>query len=170
VEVRPATIDDARAIADIHVRAWRAAYRGVVPDAYLDGLEVDARAVKWRANLERATSSTWIASDADMVLGWMSFASSRDDDASATTGELWAIYIDPDHWRRGVGQALWEVGATQLRAAGFRDCTLWVLRDNPAAQAFYAAHGFVVDPGTEKVFELGGAAIAEIRMRATLHP
>jgi ribosomal protein S18 acetylase RimI-like enzyme len=105
-----------------------------------------------------------------MVLGWMSFASSRDDDASATTGELWAIYIDPDHWRRGVGQALWEVGATRLRAAGFRDCTLWVLRDNPAAQAFYAAHGFVVDPGTEKVFELGGAAIAEIRMRATLHP
>jgi hypothetical protein len=38
--VRPATPDDADAIASVHVRSWQAAYRGIVPDAMLDALSI----------------------------------------------------------------------------------------------------------------------------------
>jgi hypothetical protein len=49
--IRSATPGDARAIATIHVEAWRAAYRGIVPDEYLDSLSIDGRESTWRQNL-----------------------------------------------------------------------------------------------------------------------
>ena len=69
-----------------------------------------------------------------------------------------AIYVDPKHWRRGVGQRLWDEVEDQLRRSGFSDVTLWVLQDNAGALAFYRSNGFVVD-GTEKTVELGGTEL-----------
>jgi hypothetical protein len=47
VEVRRARVGDERAIADVHVRTWQAAYRGQVPDAFLDGLSIERRTQAW---------------------------------------------------------------------------------------------------------------------------
>jgi len=43
MKIHLATPDDALPLARLHVAAWRAAYRGLVPDEFLDGLDVDAR-------------------------------------------------------------------------------------------------------------------------------
>jgi hypothetical protein len=39
------------ALAQIHVAAWQAAYRGVMADAFLDGLDVRQLAERWRQTL-----------------------------------------------------------------------------------------------------------------------
>jgi ribosomal protein S18 acetylase RimI-like enzyme len=70
---------------------------------------------------------------------------------------------DPMHWRRGVGQRLWDEAEDQLRRSGFSDVTLWVLHDNAGAVAFYCSNGFVVD-GVEKKVEFGGTELVEIRL------
>ncbi|HUQ39529.1 MAG TPA: hypothetical protein VM030_05200, partial [Acidimicrobiales bacterium] len=49
--VRVAGVEDARAIAEVHVASWLAAYRGIIDDDVLDGLSVDARAARWVENL-----------------------------------------------------------------------------------------------------------------------
>lgn len=49
--VRAATEDDAARLAEIHVAAWRATYRGVMTDQYLDGLDVGRAASVWRRNI-----------------------------------------------------------------------------------------------------------------------
>ncbi len=50
--IRRATRDDADAITCIHVHSWQHAYRGLVPDALLDGLSVEQRRTIWRQLLD----------------------------------------------------------------------------------------------------------------------
>ena len=120
--VRQAKLDDAGAIAAIHVHSWQTAYQGIVPSAFLDSLSVEQRENVWRQNLEQETSRTWVAEVGSHVLGWISAARSRDSDALPTTGEVWAIYVDPPYWRRGVGRRLWR------EAEGHLDLHSFVLR------------------------------------------
>jgi len=165
--VRHATPEDSRAIATIHVRSWQAAYQGVVPAQFLASMSVDQRERIWGQRLEQGATGTWVIEEHGEVLGWISAGPSRDTDALSSTSELRAIYVDPTHWRRGVGQRLWDEVVDQLRRSGFSDITLWVLQDNAGALAFYRSNGFVVD-GIEKTVELGGAELVEIRLRKGL--
>jgi ribosomal protein S18 acetylase RimI-like enzyme len=165
--VRRATPEDSKAIATIHVLSWQAAYEGVVPAQFLASLSVDQRERIWRQRLEEGASSTWVIEEDGGVVGWTSAGPSRDTDALSSTSEVWAIYVDPKHWRQGVGQRLWGDIEDQLRRSGFSDVTLWVLRDNAGALAFYRSNGFV-DDGLEKTVELGGTELVEIRLRKGL--
>ena len=166
--VRRATLEDSGAIAEIHVRSWQAAYRDIVPAAFLDSLSVAQRERGWRQILARDTSGTSVVEERGEVLGWVSAGPSRDADALSSTSELWAIYVAPEHWRRGVGQRLWSAVEDQLRRAGFLDVTLWVLKENTGALQFYHSNGFALDPGIEKTVELGAAVLTEIRLRKQL--
>jgi len=48
VKIRPASVNDADAVGEVHVRAWQSAYRGEMPDDYLDGLQAHDHATRWR--------------------------------------------------------------------------------------------------------------------------
>lgn len=166
--VRRAILEDSKAIAAIHVHSWQAAYQGIIPDEFLRALSVDQREGVWREILKGGASDTWVLEVQGEILGWASLGRSRDSDAPASTGELWAIYVDPRHWRRGLGQLLWNEAERQLRHSGFSEVTLWVLKDNVRALAFYHSNGFAIDPGIEKVIERGGTQLVEIRLRKAL--
>lgn len=166
--IRPARVEDALRIATIHVEAWRVAYQGIVPDEVLRALSIEQRHAVWRQNLEAAEPFTWIAEDGDTALGWISAARSRDADATPSTGEIWAVYVDPGHWSQGVGRALCAAGEQELLRRGFTDVTLWVLKDNERALRFYRANGFIRDTCAERVLQRGGAALNEVRMRKQL--
>lgn len=166
--IRSATPVDARAIATIHVEAWRAAYRGIVPGEYLDALSIDDRAASWRQILLAADTSTWVAQESDAVSGWISAGPSRDLDAGASTGEIWAVYVAPECWGKGVGRALCEQAEAHLGREGFLAVTLWVLQDNERAVKFYRSYGFVLDIGATKEIERGGKTLSEVRFRKPL--
>ena len=106
ITVRTATIADADAITDAHVAAWQTAYRGIMPDRYLDDLANDraSRAARHRIYIARPddprTFDLVAEYDGDVV-GWLSGGPSRDDDGSVSTGEVSAIYIHPDYWQGG---------------------------------------------------------------------
>ena len=73
--VRPARVDDARAIADVHVASWRTTYKGIFPDTLLDGLSVDKREQSWRETLAASepSSVTLVACDVDgSIVGFIS--------------------------------------------------------------------------------------------------
>jgi len=163
--VRQASPEDAKAIAAIHVRAWQVAYQGIVPSTVLSSLSVEEREKIWSRNLDRRASKTWVAEEGGQVLGWISAAQSRDEDAPPTTGEVWGIYVDPACWRRGVGQRLWSEAEEYLRASGCSGVTLWVLKENARAIAFYESIGLAIEPGLEKAIAMGGTELLEIRLR-----
>jgi GNAT superfamily N-acetyltransferase len=168
MNIRQVVAADARSVAEVHVQTWQVAYRGVVPDAYLEGLSIDERERLWRASIRRGTPEIWVAEVDGQVVGWTAFGASRDPDASPESGELEAIYVLPRCWATGVGRALWQLTRRRMIERGFLTATLWVLADNARAIRFYSAGGFNANPSSEKTISIGGRHLREIRYETSL--
>lgn len=164
LRIRPAQQDDAAAIARIHVAAWQAAYAGIIDAAYLAALSTAPRETYWAQAIAQGRPGLLLAQDGNgAVAGWIAFGDCRDPDAPATRGEIWAIYVDPTRWSQGVGQALWQQARERLLEQGKDEASLWVLAANQRAIRFYAALGFVPDPGSDRTITVAGAPIDEVR-------
>jgi ribosomal protein S18 acetylase RimI-like enzyme len=166
--IRPATLTDAGGIATVQVRSWQAAYRHILSDTFLRSLSIASRTARWDTVLREHASQTYVAELSSEVIGWITVGQSRDTDAPPTAGELWAIYVAPEHWDRGAGRTLWARGRSHLEAAGFLDVIVWVLADNRRGLRFYEAAGFAHDPGGERMLEIGSERVREIRLRRPL--
>jgi L-amino acid N-acyltransferase YncA len=145
VAIRLAGPEDARSIAEVHVRSWRHAYRGLLPDGYLDGLSVDERTQRRLASLAEARTDAGVLvaeRDDGAIVGFASFCPARDDDAADGTGEVPAIYLEPEVVGHGIGRQLFAAVTDELRRAGFRRATLWVLEANERARRFYERAGW----------------------------
>jgi ribosomal protein S18 acetylase RimI-like enzyme len=172
VTVRPATVDDCDAIADVHVRTWQAAYAHAMPAAYLAGLEAADRATMWRRSIGGATgpSAVLVAAVDNLdgsdgkIAGFAAVGRFRNEDGSRdeTTGEVYAIYVAPEHWSTGAGLALMGRAVDHLTGHGLSEIRLWVLADNPRARRFYERFGFVAD-GAVRV-EPAGAGYDDARL------
>jgi ribosomal protein S18 acetylase RimI-like enzyme len=163
LQIRPATVDDARAIAEIHVRTWQAAYPGIVPAEYLASLSVDKHEAMWRESVVTGRPELLVAMEGDEMLGWVAFGPSRDDGAAPDDAEIWAIYVGASHWGRGVGRALWRHLEARLRGDHFKTVCLWAFPENVRATRFYESLGFAADVKSAKQFRLGDALLNEIR-------
>ncbi|MDT0158206.1 GNAT family N-acetyltransferase [Microbacterium sp. ARD32] len=165
--LRPAEVGDADGIAEVHVRSWQQAYRGLMPQRVLDGLSVPERAASWARILDSTPrgSQTLVVLDGEQIVGWASFGAARDADAAgvaAGSGELWGIYAHPDAWSTGVGHLLLTAVERALADAGHASAYLWVLEGNSRASAFYERHGWHADGG-RKVDERPGMVLQELR-------
>jgi ribosomal protein S18 acetylase RimI-like enzyme len=147
LRIREAEPKDARAIAEVHVRAWRAAYRGQLTDDYLDELTVEGRLEDQRRSLEAPMAGwrTWLAEDGDAPIGFAVTGPSQDADADRRTGEVYAIYLEPDRVGTGAGRLLFEHAVGDLRERGFTTATLWVMESNDQARRFYEIAGWKPD-------------------------
>lgn len=162
--IRRATPDDAAALAKLHIDAWRAAYRGLVPDAHLDGMDYERRTQRWRAGLAENTEETYLAEQDAALVGILTLGACRDADVDPeTTGEIWGIYLAPGCWRKGLGTLLCRYGESLLQARGYRSAALWVFAGNDRARRFYEAMGYEAD-GASKVLNLG-APLEAVRYR-----
>jgi GNAT superfamily N-acetyltransferase len=161
VSIRAATAGDARAIAEVHVASWRAAYRGIVPDAVLDALSVCERAGRWASRLANPDSPSFVyvaEDDAGRVVGFASGGPRRDGDP-AYVGELYAIYLLPAVQGKGIGRRLAQAVAHRLEDRGMRSMLVWVLATNPARRFYEALGGRHLGA---QPFEMGGATMTEV--------
>jgi GNAT superfamily N-acetyltransferase len=163
VTVRPAAVADAPAMGRVHVRAWQAAYRGHMPDDYLDGLRPEDRAAYWERALGRhdLRGAILVAERAGEVIGFATVGPAQDPEGA---GELYAINLDPDHWGTGAGRALLEAAQAELARLGVAETVLWVLTGNARARRFYEIAGWVAD-GAERTGEVFGVTVPEVRYR-----
>jgi ribosomal protein S18 acetylase RimI-like enzyme len=163
VTVRRATVADAPAMGRLVVRAWQAAYRGHMPDDYLDGLRAEDRAAYWQSVLRRENlqGAVLVAERSGEVVGFAALGPARDLEGA---GELYAINVDPDHWGTGAGRALLAAAEAELARQGFAEAVLWVLPGNARARRFYETAGWMAD-GIERRSEAFGVSFAEVRYR-----
>jgi ribosomal protein S18 acetylase RimI-like enzyme len=164
--IRYATVEDAPAIAAIHVQAWQTAYAGIVPTDYLAGLSVQDKTEFWEQQLAVNLGAVLVSVRNGKLVGWASGGACRDADGKGGF-EIYAIYVAPDYWRRGIGRELMkEVEDALSPCSGI---TLWVLRENQSAIGFYRKLGYKSD-GAEKSVLLGGAKLSELRLRKMIFP
>ena len=155
MNLRRATTSDAPSLAQVHVDSWQVAYKGLVPDDFLQRFTYQKREEAFRAAIEARAEETYLAEVSDHAVGILTIGASRDPDLDVRScGEIWGIYVSPAYWRRGIGKRLAQEAERILLARGFRKIVLWVLEGNTAARSFYEAMGFCPD-GASKVVNLG---------------
>lgn len=158
--VRPATPEDARAIASVKVASWQGTYIGVVPQQLLDAMDVEEHTRMWEQWLSAGTNAVFVAEQDGVVVGFVNVGPC---DHREGMGELYAIYVHPEAWNTGAGLALMEAGVEWL-AERWHGAILWVAEDNPRARRFYELYGWVA--GETRVLDvLPGAPVPEVLYR-----
>ena len=167
-KVRPAEMSDSRAVAEVHAAAARAAYEGLLPEDQLRALAPSTREAKWREAIEFSEPQVHVAELDGEIVGFVGFDRSRDPKTPSTTGEIWAIYVKPEHWDKGVGVALWDAAREGLEEEGCTVVTIWVPLRNDRALRFHELAGFKREMKTAKTSMLGDVKIEEVRLKRSV--
>jgi GNAT superfamily N-acetyltransferase len=151
--IRRATPEDALSLAEVHVASWQSACRDTFPDSVRKGFTVDKRVSKFQQMIAEETQVIIaLIEDKEKILGYTIIRPNRDEDLKEDNcGEVWGLYISPDHWRKGLGTRLTKWACRQLKSRGYNIATLWVFQTNLAAREFYQAMGFASDGVTKEV-------------------
>ena len=162
--VRRARPEDADVLGEVHVAAWRAAYRGTIPDTYLDALDPAQRAEQWRERLANPATNCLVALDGDGALcGFALFGAGE----AEGEGQLYAINLEPTSWGLGLGRDLIKAASNALAELGHREAILYVVDANARARRFYEIAGWSWDGGVrEETF--GDGVVRELRYRRPL--
>lgn len=163
--IRKAELKDAAQIAKMHVETWQIAYRGHIPEDYLNKLSVEERTQKWIGILssQKNKNLTFLALDENEVLGFCSVGPTEDKRLSKITGELHALYVHPSKHRQGLGSALMKTGVDKLIKQGFKKAIVWVLKSNKSALQFYETAGWKAD-GKNRKDKRGKVTLEDIRL------
>lgn len=159
MSVRVATPDDAAAIERVRTDTWRATYRGMLPDAVLDGLGYDGSSRR-RAMVQMGADRFALVVDHDGVVGFCYGGPARVT-LPAYPGEIYAIYVLPEHQGHGHGTSLMREAAVQSLRRGWRAVTVWVLRENAPSRRFYERMGARYLEGRDETREVEGVLITE---------
>lgn len=168
---RLAALGDAAAIAEIHVQSWQRAYRGLLPQDFLDSLNPTQRTARWRdfiTNQDPPGTAVVVIADHEKIHGFGHVCPSRDDDEQRPlVGELASIYLRPNTWGQGLGRQLIGHCLGLLTEAGNTAAMLWVLEGNARAIRFYEANGWRPN-GATKHATIAQTLVTEIRYRIAL--
>lgn len=138
--MRRAVVDDAERIERVRTDTWRDAYRGLVPDSILDGLGYDASRRRAIMSALPPHQFALVAEVDGDVVGFCLGGRTRTPD-DPFRGEVYAIYVLPEHQARGIGRALFQAGAQELVDRGLSSMIVWVLRENAPSRRFYERMG-----------------------------
>ena len=133
---------DADAVATLHATSWRSAYRGMLPDDFLDnGVDADRQAV-WRERLQGpATAPSFgivAEDDSGRLVGFTYVLPGHDPVWGSLVDNL---HVHPDVKGGGIGRRLLQAVARELGPAHTQPLHLWVLEANEPAKRFYARLG-----------------------------
>ncbi len=161
--IREPILSDVSNIAKIHVDTWRTAYRGIVPDKYLEELSYEKKAKAWESIINGEIKDSryiFIAEDEDHgVIGFVTCGAEREGDA-VYRGELYAIYVTDEYQNSGVGGLLFKRVTEKLIELGFNSMLIWALEDNHKARRFYEIKGG--KKIKEKCVDIGGEKLKEV--------
>lgn len=160
IHIRAAELGDAAGIANVHAATWKEAYRGILEDAYLDGLSPRRLTSRWRASLEHRNEDldeqVFVAVQGREVIGFLTVGASREAFAPWES-EIGMIYVLSGRRGAGIGRVLMKAAADHCIRRGMFSTGLWVLRDNGGGRDFYEA--LKGEPTGRKTDSVGGGLV-----------
>ncbi|WP_026186603.1 GNAT family N-acetyltransferase [Ensifer sp. BR816] len=141
IEIRPAIPDDVMMIASVLVSTWRATFRGIISDAYLDAMKVEDQAIGHARRMRIPAAFLLVAVDLskERVIGFANYGRARSM-PPAFDRELYELYLLPEFHGAGIGSALVRTVAAHCREMQASSLFAWVLAANPN-RAFYERLG-----------------------------
>lgn len=153
--IRRGVIDDANEASRMHADTWRTSYRGLVPDALLDGLSPSRWENGWRRGFESLdpTRVVHVAEIAGRIVGFAGGGRARPCGPAGYSGEVYALYVHPAQQGRGIGRRLLTAAAEGLVERGLVPIVIWTLFDNPRSRGFYESRGGIVVGEKREAFD-----------------
>ena len=150
------SMDNPLEISNIYESSWKYAYKGIIPQDYLNSIPPG----HWANNVNRADMHNLVILENNQVIGTASICKSRWEKYS-DYGEIVSIYLLPEYIGRGYGQHLFKVCVDELTKMGFDKILLWVLEENQRARKFYEKNGLVC---TDAILDdnIGGKDLREM--------
>jgi ribosomal protein S18 acetylase RimI-like enzyme len=160
--IRPAHLDEADAVADLHTASWRVTYRGILPDDTTAPDFIAKRREYWRAALARDDWNFTLVAEEAGVADLIGFVATWGDPDGVSDAFIESLHVRPGRTRGGIGRALIGAAAAQVAASGRRSLSLWVYDANTPAKEFYRRiGGSVVE---KRVWERAGAMVCDLRI------
>jgi GNAT superfamily N-acetyltransferase len=164
--IRKATLEDVKSLATIHVVGWQGAYGGIMDQAYIDSQTIEKRTADWSQWIRDNTVERWLAFEDEKPVGLIAYGPLRTAPPGTSsirplyTAEIYALYILPKAWRKGVGSALLNASVQNLLEQKHTSMCLWVLDKNKRACAFYEKMGG--QRVGKKMVEFGPSTLKEV--------
>lgn len=162
MRIRPARLEDAAAIARVHVDSWRTTYVGIMPDEVLANLSYERWSKFAELKILKASPRDchFVAEDhAGAIVGFADGGPARGE-YPGYTSELYAIYLLKEAQGAGTGRALFKAVTDFLKAQGHQTMLLWVAEENQPSRRFYDRMGGT--PVHRKEEQIGGQPLVEI--------
>ncbi len=154
ITIRLAVPADAPDMAEIHMRSWKAAYKGIVPEEYIQR-QNKKRPAMWQQIMARENTTKYVIQKDGKTVGFVCVvATTQDDDTADDVCELEGIYLHPDYYRQGIGTKALEFAFDIAHGWNKSFMTLWVFSENINSIKFYETFGFVPD-GKTKTLDMG---------------
>jgi GNAT superfamily N-acetyltransferase len=164
--IRPATQNDLRAIAGVHLLSWKTAYDGLIPASLLDfnpadPATIDNSARDWAKTLRSFPDNLAVAVDeTGVVLGFCCAGLVEDAGKNLPYQfQIYGLHVRPEDHGHGVGSALlrWALSRAALLGMG---AIVWTLRDSVQSRRFYERKGGKLEKSG--VWELAGHRLEEV--------
>ncbi|OJW47800.1 MAG: hypothetical protein BGO67_09135 [Alphaproteobacteria bacterium 41-28] len=153
-EIREARIGDAEDIAFVHTMAWKAAYKGILNQAFLDNVSLEERLRFRQKILTEGKGLQYVALWKNQVIGFCDahvlhfhenqHLSAEQRQRRTERGEIYALYLLENHQHKGIGKALFGKIRIQLKEQGLTPFLAWVFKDNHRARRFYVSQGGIL--------------------------
>lgn len=161
ITIKDARVQDAETISNIYAESWKVAYKGLIPQRYLEELQNDFWVSAFQNWINNNILKVKQIYENDTPVGCIGYGKSRDEKLP-NWGEIVSIYIHPDYFRKGYGQKMLDIALTDLKIDGFQNCYLWVLKENMTARLFYEKNGFQCNQDVFNL-EIMGEKLMDIR-------
>lgn len=138
--LRPARDDEAEALAQLHVAAWRDAHAAFAPTEAIETLGVARRLPAWQRYLADPAQHVLVAEQNGALVGLVCFGPASQPELGEQA-EIKHLYVAGSARQLGLGKSLLEAALAQALIDGYTKATLAVVSENTAARGFYKARG-----------------------------
>lgn len=140
ITIRKAALEDAEAIAKVHVASWQTTYKGIMDEGFLKRLSVEKRKELWMNNIPRERSIVLVAELDGEIIGFADGSPVKEGEYPGYDGDITSIYFYEEHQGKGYGKMLLNELFDGFRQQGFTSAIVKVLEHNAACR-FYEALG-----------------------------
>lgn len=138
IVVRRAKTSDSEGLAKVFAESWHHAYLGIIPYSHLEGL-VRRRGNAWWRNAVKTEGHLLVLEIGGEMAGYATCGAARQ--GGRYRGEIYELYLCPQHQGLGLGEYLFEACRSQLDTRGLDGLIVWALEDNTLACDFYRRRG-----------------------------
>jgi L-amino acid N-acyltransferase YncA len=157
LSLRQARPGDAAALGRLYVEAWQDTYAAILPHRLLANMSAELHAARIGRAIQKG--AVLVVEDSQRrLVGLAGFGAARDR-GLGHDGEVYTLYVGPDHLGRGAGRALLHGAFGALKQRGFQSCVIWSHARNHACYFYEAMGGMRV--GERRVI-LGGMDVDEV--------